>query len=781
MAIIFTYPTKATPALTDTVVITDSESEDPEDRTKQISIASIKTTMGVVDGTGTTGTIPVFTGATTLGDSTITTSGNNISIPGYIARTGFPDTYFGYEATGNSKNIALVSNGTQTVRSISDGTNSYGWLGHNGNTRLYATSTGAQLQGDYFDIPKYIRHVSDTDSFFGFSGANSFILDTESGRKIAAGPDHVTLYSDTSETATTTSVARFATATTGAIVYGQTIAAGAASERGGIIRYYNNANDRYVGISGPVTQGTSYQVRLPDSVGEAGQVLKLNTPIIGGSTQDLVWGDAAGITYTAGINISISGTNVISATNTTYTTATSGTLGLVKIGYPESGKNYPVELLNDQMFVNVPWTDTGTTYSASTGLTLTGTVFSANTVGAQSNLANNASSVSGRSYPIQTGAASGTVGSDHLIVNVPWTDNNTTYTAGSNVSISGTNVISAEFSLDVATSAVLGGIKSHLNYGAQVTVNAITSTSSRFYGVVINDDYKAMVNVPWTDTVTPVVTASQGLTKTSNNITLDIADPATGWAILGGGPGASTPIIGGFAGANATGNKNYGISNFMSNSNVTSAQANVAIGFDSMGTSVTTASNNVVVGFAAGSSMTTATDSVLIGKDAGASITTAPNVVLVGQDAGTGVTTGGENTIIGSNAGETITTGSRNTIIGSAAVASSGANSVFATIIGREAEATSSSVAVGSGAAVAGATGVAVGNGARTASNAPNGIALGLGANATLQGTVGNVAIGSQVSPVSLTQPEEFSASFEYLNVTINGDQYYIRLYKSGE
>jgi len=65
-------------------------------------------------------------------------------------------------------------------------------------------------------------------------------------------------------------------------------------------------------------------------------------------------------------------------TNTTYSTATSTTLGLVKIGYAENGKNYPVELSNGQMFVNVPWTDTdtNTTYSAGSGLDISGTTFS---------------------------------------------------------------------------------------------------------------------------------------------------------------------------------------------------------------------------------------------------------------------------------------------------------------------------------------------------------------------------------------------------------------------
>lgn len=49
--------------------------------------------------------------------------------------------------------------------------------------------------------------------------------------------------------------------------------------------------------------------------------------------------------------------------NTTYAKANTSTLGLVMIGYAENGKNYPVELDGSgKMFVNVPWTDTNTTY-----------------------------------------------------------------------------------------------------------------------------------------------------------------------------------------------------------------------------------------------------------------------------------------------------------------------------------------------------------------------------------------------------------------------------------
>ena len=54
-------------------------------------------------------------------------------------------------------------------------------------------------------------------------------------------------------------------------------------------------------------------------------------------------------------------------TSPTYSQATPSTLGLVKIGYSESGKNYPVELNSSgQMYVNVPWTDNNTTYGLAT-------------------------------------------------------------------------------------------------------------------------------------------------------------------------------------------------------------------------------------------------------------------------------------------------------------------------------------------------------------------------------------------------------------------------------
>ena len=61
---------------------------------------------------------------------------------------------------------------------------------------------------------------------------------------------------------------------------------------------------------------------------------------------------------------------------TSYTVplASSTVRGGMKIGFAQSGKNYPVELSSEKAYVNVPWTDSGdTTYSAGNGITFTGT------------------------------------------------------------------------------------------------------------------------------------------------------------------------------------------------------------------------------------------------------------------------------------------------------------------------------------------------------------------------------------------------------------------------
>ena len=92
--------------------------------------------------------------------------------------------------------------------------------------------------------------------------------------------------------------------------------------------------------------------------------------------------------------------------NTTYSQATSSTLGLVKIGFTASGKSYPVELNSSgQMYVNVPWTDNNTQYSVASNTSL-GLV----KIGYAEN---------GKNYPVELDSE------NKMYVNVPWVDTNT--------------------------------------------------------------------------------------------------------------------------------------------------------------------------------------------------------------------------------------------------------------------------------------------------------------------------------------------------------------------
>lgn len=58
---------------------------------------------------------------------------------------------------------------------------------------------------------------------------------------------------------------------------------------------------------------------------------------------------------------------------TSIPAATSSAYGGIQIGYTTSGKNYAVQLSNGKAYVNVPWTDTNTTYSAGNNISISGT------------------------------------------------------------------------------------------------------------------------------------------------------------------------------------------------------------------------------------------------------------------------------------------------------------------------------------------------------------------------------------------------------------------------
>lgn len=93
--------------------------------------------------------------------------------------------------------------------------------------------------------------------------------------------------------------------------------------------------------------------------------------------------------------------------DTTYSEASSSEYGLIKIGYTQNAKKYPVKLESGKAYVEVPWTDNNTTYNQASSSVL--------------GLIKIGYTTSGKNYPVQLD------GSGKAYVYVPWTDTNTTY------------------------------------------------------------------------------------------------------------------------------------------------------------------------------------------------------------------------------------------------------------------------------------------------------------------------------------------------------------------
>lgn len=197
----------------------------------------------------------------------------------------------------------------------------------------------------------------------------------------------------------------------------------------------------------------------------------------------------------------------VAGESVTYSQATSNALGLVKLGSDTvqtveanspsatEGKTYPVQVnSNGQAVVNVPWTDTNTTYSTATAENTGLVALGSNIV--QTVAANEVTSAASRTYAVQLN------GNNQMVVNVPWTDNNTTYSS--------------------ATSSALGLVKLGDDTVQTVAANAVTSTVSRTYAVQVNSDNQLVVNVPWSDTTYSVATTSaNGLMSSADKAKLD--------------------------------------------------------------------------------------------------------------------------------------------------------------------------------------------------------------------------------------------------------------------
>lgn len=214
--------------------------------------------------------------------------------------------------------------------------------------------------------------------------------------------------------------------------------------------------------------------------------------------------------------------------NTTYTQATSDNLGLVKIGYSANGKNYPVDLDgNGKMYVNVPWTDTNTTYTnmgaASASAAGKAGLVPAPAAGAQAKYLRGDGTWQtppNTTYSNMGGATSSAAGSAGLVP-APAAGKQASFLRGD-----GTWVIPTNTTYAKANTTTLGLVM--IGY----------AENGKNYPVELDSSGKMYVNVPWTDTNTTygVVGANGSTGLVKNGSTVTSASGYTACPIVGGIP-----------------------------------------------------------------------------------------------------------------------------------------------------------------------------------------------------------------------------------------------------
>jgi hypothetical protein len=214
--------------------------------------------------------------------------------------------------------------------------------------------------------------------------------------------------------------------------------------------------------------------------------------------------------------------------NTTYTQATSDNLGLVKIGYSANGKNYPVALDgNGKMYVNVPWTDTNTTYTnmgaASASAAGKAGLVPAPAAGAQAKYLRGDGTWQtppNTTYSNMGGATSSAAGSAGLVP-APAAGKQASFLRGDGTWVVPTNTTYAKANTTTLGLVMIGYAENGKNYPVEL------DSSGKMY-----------VNVPWTDTNTTygVVGANGSTGLVKNGSTVTSASGYTACPIVGGIP-----------------------------------------------------------------------------------------------------------------------------------------------------------------------------------------------------------------------------------------------------
>ena len=261
--------------------------------------------------------------------------------------------------------------------------------------------------------------------------------------------------------------------------------------------YYNTNDDKlysYDGSSwnqvGSTNTNTTYTLTAASNkitlTGSDSTTSDVDLVVNSGTNATLV-GSSNDITFTLG-----AATNSKMGGVTLYSAGSSASLTPVSQSVPTSANDRLYQVMMDKdkkVFVHIPWTNTNTEYTAGTGLTLTGTVFSldqstnsvlggiklGSSTALTATFETGSAGTAGRTYPVQVNS------SGQAAVSVPWTDSSAT-SVGVKTD-GGTSVSIADGTLEFLSSSaggidmVQGGSAQAVTLTAKMVLDNLTATT----------------------------------------------------------------------------------------------------------------------------------------------------------------------------------------------------------------------------------------------------------------------------------------------------------------
>jgi hypothetical protein len=673
-----------------------------------------------VTGTGTTNTLPKFTGASTIGNSNVTDSGSLITLASSTTITSGGGLGIGISSgfSSTSLNIAKGLTGSTSASNIS----AYGEIKSDVTSRGFGVYIGSYTQAAAFTLANYYHYyaeqgvigagstITTQTAFYAHSNLTGATTNYGFRGSIPSGTNRWNIYMDGTAAnylAGDTGIGTTSLGTATQLTIGGTETAVSAIGRGQLINTTLVAsanNDVLVGLdiqntftNGAFTGVSNFPLRIRNTT-NTGNVLTMDSTgnmVISGSlgvgtiygSGDINLSSGSGnLNLKTGFNVN-TGAVMFNATRN-FTLQNGGTFtdagfrldvnGTTRFIGTASSDSPP---LGSELLTTSNWTSTGWTGDFTTGFT--------HTTGNTSVLSNTLAAVIGTYYKIQITRSGGTAGS----ITIGFGGQTRTVT----------NTRSFE---PLATT----------------TGNLTITPTSDFDGTILVSVKTIGLASP-SFTISPSTGAGQ-ITMRATNVTGNtVIGLSAGQRLSSSGvgdDGANNTFIGNAAGRNST---------FVRYCTFIGTQA---------GELNVTGTDNTSVGYRALYANTIGLENVSIGKQAGENSTGSGNT-FVGSTAGQNLLTGGFNIFIGNGAGRTITGGS-----------TANTNTTNSIYIGQGTRAAADNqnnqIVIGQGTTGLGANTTVIGNSSTTITGLYGNIRLvsGMGtapASATATGTTGDIVV----------------------------------------